>query len=174
MQVFKNPYKGQTFVWNAQGARISWGVGKNAASSAYAELNSSGSDNGHRAFACLTGLSVQFQRDAQTMYPIGSQHPIRLLGAPKGTCQITSLLGPTTQLQSFIRAAGSDCQAIVIAIQPFASQDSSCAKDSNQPIIVLKGCSLNAIGLQIQNASQGFSMINIPLNLEFTDLEWNN
>lgn len=190
VEVFNNPFNGSPTVWNAQGALVTWSPGANsaiAASNAQNALNrlqasvqqQQNNPNGTYAhqshvFACLTGIQIQYSRQSSTQYPIGGSAPIRILGAPNGICVLTSILGPTTDLEQFLKQAASGCNQIVVGIQPFATQN-ACpnATSGVQPIIMLKGCSVNQLNFNIQPQGQGISLINVPINLQFTSLTWN-
>lgn len=182
--IFSNPFTGTTQTWNAQGALITWAVADESAqdglvSTLNADQNAvnaaTGGSSPTKTFACLTQLALQYQRATNTQYPIGGNAPIRMFGAPTGTITLSSLLGPTTQLQEFLNAAGSACESVSMGIKPFASQ-SICqtAVKTKQPIIILHDCNLQVFNFQMQQQAQGLSLINVPLQLEFTRMTWHN
>lgn len=201
VNVFSNPFNGSPVVWNAQGALISWAAvdtaitegdptkltnaQNTAATTVTNQLNNYDVSNEDKrktsiqkaathVFACLTGIQIQYGRQTSTQYPIGGYNPIRILGAPAGQCSLSSLLGPSTDLDTFLEAACQNCKQIVLGIKPFSTQAAcTSAVNGNQPIIVLKGCSVNQLGFNIQSQGQGISLINVPINLEFTNLTWN-
>lgn len=193
VDIFSNPFTGSPQTWNAQGALITWASGQNSqavGTGLAAELNFAvqpasnstanittgtlqGNPIGSHPLACLTGLTIQYSRQSSTQYPIGGSAPIKMLGAPSGQCAITSLLGPTTDLQGFIKDLGSGCNdSVTIAIKPFATQAACGGQNGKSPVILLHGCSMNTFGFQIQSQGQGISLINIPLQIQFTYLTW--
>lgn len=188
VEVFNNPFNGSPTVWNAQGALVTWStVGADDAKAGLqlylnSAINAANNPNVNvgtpphqsQPFACLTGVQIQYGRQSSTQYPIGGSAPIRILGAPSGVCVLTSILGPTTDLQQFLRDAASGCEQVTVGIQPFATQN-ACPNATNgvQPIIMLKGCSVNQLNFNIQPQGQGISLINVPINLQFTSLTWN-
>lgn len=185
VDIFSNPFTGSPQTWNAQGALITWASGQVQHAAAIGaglatDLNQAttsgqvaGEAIGSHPLACLTGLTIQYSRQTTTQYPIGGSAPIKMLGAPSGQCALTSLLGPTTELQKFIKQLGSDCgDSVVIAIKPFATQAACKGQTNKSPVILLHGCSMNTFGFQIQSQGQGISLINIPLQIQFTYLTW--
>lgn len=183
VDIFSNPFTGSPQTWNAQGALITWASGQNSqavGSGLVADLNQAttsgqltGEALGSHPLACLTGLSIQYARQSTTQYPIGGSAPIKMLGAPSGQCSLTSLLGPTTDLQKFIKELGASCNdSVTIAIKPFATQSACGGQTGKAPVILLHGCSMNVFGFQIQSQGQGISLINIPLQIQFTYLTW--
>lgn len=193
VDIFSNPFTGSPQTWNAQGALITWASGQDSQAvvgGLTAALNTAvqsasnstanvvtgtlgGDPIGSHPLACLTGLTIQYARQSSTQYPIGGSAPIKMLGAPSGQCSLTSLLGPTTDLQRFIKELGSGCNdSVIIAIKPFATQAACNGQTGKAPIILLHGCSMNVFGFQIQSQGQGISLVNIPLQIQFTYLTW--
>ena len=46
----------------------------------------------------MSGITITYARQVTTQYPIGGSNPIQLVGAPSGTLQLTTLIGPTSNL----------------------------------------------------------------------------
>ena len=161
-QIFVNPYNKDPLVWNSQGATIAWSTGESSA-------------DGTQIFQTLTGLTIQYTRPVTTQYPIGGSAPLQIIGAPQGTCDIQSLLGPQKGLKAFIKAAGNVCKPITITIKPFSQTTNSSECKSFQHAkhtITLKGCVMQSFGYTIQQGQGGIAIIRTPIRLSFTDLQW--
>lgn len=168
-QVFVNPYNSTPTVWHAQGAYISWGRSLSQAQSGLSDKNAS---NG---FSTLTGVTVQFVRTVSTQYPIGGSKPLQLIGAPTGTANFTSLLGPQQSVKDFLKAVSDACDPVFICIQPFALQTKTCAKSAKyDTVITLCGCISNQVSLAIQagGGNGGVALVNVPIGIQFTDMLW--
>lgn len=172
MQLFSNTFVNKDpVVFDAQGALISWS--KTSASQAANGLGTVKTlSNSAKVFTCTTQVQVTYQRAVQTIYPIGGSQPLQLLGSPKGSLRITTLIGPTASLQTFLKDCNDNCNNIHIAIQPFGMQASNCGESPVMPVITLSGCRMISLGISIQAAQQGLSMVNVPLSFQFTSLQW--
>lgn len=152
--VFVNPYTKKTQTWSAQGAKV------------YLDNDASG------ALACLQGVSVTLSRQLADQYPIGGGAVIRLVGAPQGTARFDSLLGPNDNVKKFIEALSDVCKPRTITIQPFATQDKlNCGAKVKQKIRI-KDCTARSVGFGIQSQGQGLSLVSVPVQVQFTSMQW--
>lgn len=152
--VFVNPYTQKTQTWSAQGAKI--------------YIN----ENATQALACLQGVSVTLARQLADQYPIGGGAVIRLVGAPQGTARFDSLLGPNDNVKKFIESLSDVCAPKTITIEPFATQDKlNCGNKVNQKIKI-KDCTARSVGFGIQAQGQGLSLVSVPVQVQFTSMQW--
>lgn len=154
-QIFTNPYSQKTQIWSTQGAKIYC--------AGFQEQTT---------LACLTGVTVQLTRSVQDKYPLGAGSIIRLVGAPQGRADFTSLLGPQSNLGAFLRLISDLCQPTDIIIKPLAMQDQLDCLVKADLTVTLQDCTATTMGLNIQEAQQGLSLVNVPVSIQFTNLLW--
>lgn len=167
--IFQNPYKQKTQVWSTQGAKVY--LPKKSADGKSVDYNKP-EDNS--TLACIQGVTAQITRSVSDQYPLGAGSIIRLVGAPTGTASFTSLLGPEANIQNFITNISNVCSPCDIVIQPISQQTFSqgCTLKAKTVTIVLKGCTANSVQLSIQAAQQGLSLVQVPVQVQFTDMTW--
>lgn len=153
--VFVNPYNQPPQAWCAQGAKI----------------YISGDDT--NPVVCLTGIQAQIQRAVSDQYPLGTGSVLRLVGAPQGTATLSSLIGPKTALKSFLDQLSDICKPVDLTIVPIGDDGIVC--DNGNVIktsITLIGCTAVSVGIQIQPAQAGMSMVGVPIGVQFINMEW--
>lgn len=165
--VFNNPYTQAPQVWSAQGAAITWGLTQAAAQTNQAAAN--------KVFAALGGITINYQRTVSTRYPIGGSAPIQLIGAPSGTLQLNTLIGPTTELNTFLDAMASACKPITIIVKNSSKTSGQDCSVSSQPqTIVCNG----AVGSQVQYTltigQGGMAIAQGTFVLQFTEMKWSS
>lgn len=152
-QVFVNPYNQKPQVWSTQGAKLYV---------AGSQVN---------PILCLTGVQATLQRTISDQYPLGAGGVIRLVGAPTGQASFTSLLGPKVALKNFLDQLSNVCSPADVIIKPL--QDMLCPDQLTKNVeITLIGCTTTQVGIQIQAAQQGMSMVNVPITVQFTNMQW--
>lgn len=165
--IFANPYNQKTQVWSTQGAKV-YIPKKNGDSYDYS------TPENNSTLACIQGVTASITRAISDQYPLGTGSIIRLVGAPTGTASFTSLLGPQANIKNFILKVSNVCSPCDIVIQPISQQTFSdgCTLKAKTVTIILKGCTANQVQLSIQAAQQGLSLVNVPVNVQFTDMTW--
>lgn len=162
--IFQNPYTQQTQVWSTQGVKI------------YIPDNPEQPvENKNTTLACIQGVTAAITRSVSDQYPLGTGSIVRLVGAPSGTATFTSLLGPTNNIKTFIEKVCDVCKPCSIVIVPISQQTFSktCKIADVKPVtIILKGCTANSVQLSIQAAQQGLSLVQVPIQVQFTDMTW--
>lgn len=166
--IFQNPYNQQTQVWSTQGASIF--IPQTLPDGSQVQLLGQNSNT----LACIQGVTAQITRAVSDQYPLGGGSIIRLVGAPTGTATFTSLLGPQNNIKNFIKKVSAVCNPCTIVIMPMSQQTFSqgCAAEVKSVQIRLKGCTANSVQLSIQAAQQGLSLVNVPIQVQFTDMTW--
>lgn len=147
--VFASPYNQAPQIWQTQGAKIMC----NAVT-----------------VTCLTGLRAQLARQIQDRYPLGGGGIIRLVGQPQGQLDITSLLGPTGDVITFLKSVSNICNPVTISVQPFALSSLSCGKASNQKWTFIN-CTAMTTGIDIQQAQGGMSLVSVPISIRFDNIQ---
>lgn len=163
--VFNNPYTQAPQVWSAQGAAVTWGQTQAAAQS----------NKANKVFAALGGITITYKRPVSTRYPIGGSAPIQLIGAPSGTVQLGTLIGPSTELNDFLDALASACKPITIIVTNSSiTSGQDCAVKSQPQEIVCNG----AVGSQVQYnltiAQGGMAIAQGTFVLQFTEMKWSS
>ena len=161
--IFHNPYAGQTQVWTPHTASIIiTGV-------------SSGTERTADFLGAVTGLSIQFQRNQATHYPIGQQQaPIKLVGIPQGTVTLDSIIGPTTDLSNFLKKFGDSCQTFTMQLKTNSRKGSpSCAKKIQTQTIKLTQCIGTMLTYTLRQAQGGLSQASGQFRISFTGMQWN-
>lgn len=158
MKVFNNPYNQAPEVWSAQSASIKFsGTGKNATAQVLGALN---------------GITVTYGRSFTTQYPIGGSKPIKMASVPQGTVQLTTIIGPTTAIQSFLKLFGSSCESFILELKTQSAEGAqNCQTKATPQILTCKGCTGDSISYSISSQG-GMSLANGQFNISFTDLDW--
>lgn len=167
--IFQNPYNQETQVWSTQGAKVY--LPEKSADGKTTNYKKAAKDS---TLACIQGVTAQITRAISDQYPLGTGSIIRLVGAPTGNATFTSLLGPAANIQTFITKLSDICSPCDIVIQPISKQtfSKSCKTKAKTVTIVLKGCTANSVQLSIQAAQQGLSLVQVPIQVQFTDMTW--
>lgn len=162
--IFQNPYDQQTQIWSTQGAKIYIPT----------DPNTPDVEDPNTTLACIQGVTAQITRAVSDQYPLGAGSIVRLVGAPSGTAQFTALLGPKNSIKNFIEKVSDVCNPCSIVIIPISQQTFSqgCVEDVKTVSIILKGCTANSVQISIQAAQQGLSLVQVPINVQFTDMTW--
>lgn len=174
MNVFTNPYN-STQTWSAQGAIVTWGVGRG-------DANSLG---GSQIPLMMLNLNMSYQRQVAKFYPVngdaqGNMTKYNISGAPQGMLQVGSIYGPSNSgLSAFIEAVAKDCKqdsdTVLIKIRPFGNLNCSSSGGGNtfnnsKNSFLLRGLELESLGMQIQGGE--VAVVNMPLTFSFTSLVW--
>ena len=168
--VFTNPYKQAPEVWSAQQATITWGV--EAGGQGAAGNNPTSTDN---IFAALNQVQISYQRQVTTQYPIGGSKPIQLLGAPQGTLVLSTLIGPDSTMDEFLKAIASPCKSLVIQVLNSSKQidDENCKNTAAKAQSMLcRGCVANVVSYQLSMDPSGMAIATGTFQFTFTNMEW--
>lgn len=152
--VFVNPYNQPPQAWCAQGAKI-YISGDNTT-----------------PVVCLTGITAQIQRTVSDQYPLGTGSVLRLVGAPQGTAQLSSLIGPKTALKNFLDQLSNICKPVDLTIVPIGDDTIVCDNGAIKTSITLIGCTAVSVGIQIAPAQGGMSMVGVPIGVQFVNMQW--
>ena len=158
MKVFNNPYNGQPQVWSAQSASIKVvGAGDDLAT----------------ILGALEGVTVSFARQFQTRYPIGGSKPIKMGGVPAGTIQLSTIIGPTTNIKKFFQHFSSTCKPFTLELNTDSKTNNqeSCTKSTKAQKLTCKGCTGQQISYSISTAN-GMTIASGSFTISFTDLDW--
>lgn len=131
-------------------------------------------DNRADHLAAATSIQVQFQRNQNIQYPIGggrANAPIKLYGAPSGTIQIQTLIGPTSNLEAFIQAFSDPCKSFTLEIKSQGRGGINCG-DAAIQTLTCSGCTGQQVNYNIQAAQQGLSVAQGTFVISFTGLQW--
>ena len=158
MKVFHNPYKGQPQVWSAQSASV--------------KIVGSG-DELATILGALEGVTVSYQRQFNTRYPIGGQKPIKMAGVPAGTIQLQTIVGPTANIETFLKHFGSACKTFTVQLNTNsnAATMEGCEQMAKAQKLTCKGCSGSQITYSLAS-NGGMSIASGMFVIEFTDLDW--
>ena len=159
--VFANTYNKTPQVWTAQGAYITWG-----------ESGSNVQATKDTIFQALSGVTVSYGRQVSTQYPIGGSAPIQLIGAPAGQLQLNTLIGPTTNLKTFLQAIGKACTPIDIKVLTTALQSGEDCTKSNLQNIQCIGCVATQLQYSLNMAQSGMAIATGGFTLTFTQMKW--
>lgn len=159
MKIFNNPYNGTPQVWSAQSASLQ-------------VVGMKGNDLA-TVLGALEGVTVSYQRQSQTRYPIGGNKPIKMMSVPTGQISLSTIVGPTTNVTEFLQKFSSACQTFTIKVR-FSSNtdttDKKCATAAKSPELTCSGCT----GTQLQYAlssQNGMSLASGTFVIDFTDLD---
>lgn len=168
MMVFNNPYNA-TETWTAQGAVVTWGKG-----------NGSNASEGGSVPLIMTDLSIGYSRSMRPVFAINKVKDAltryNIAGAPSGTLNIGSILGPTaTELESFLSAVTNTCHtnndSVLLTINPFGNV--TCTSEEGESFqgvpIILRGVELVGMSMAIQGGDM--ALINMPLSFMFSSME---
>lgn len=131
-------------------------------------------DNKADHLAAATSIQVTFQRTQSIQYPVGggrANAPIKLYGAPSGTIQIGTLIGPTANLQAFIQAFSDPCKSFTLEIKSQGRGGMACG-DAAVQTLTCSGCTGQSIQYAISAAQQGLSVAQGTFAISFTGLQW--
>lgn len=170
--VFKNPYDQKAEVWTAQGAAIYIGQGNNDPIGT--KQDGKNKPNPSDVLGAINGITVSFGRQVSTKYPLGiNDKPLHIVGAPSGTIQLSTLIGPTTNLKQFLKKFGNVCEPFSIGISNLNRNDNlGCSIDVGVQKIKCYGCIGTSLSYQIQDAGQGMIMASGTFGIKFTQMTW--
>lgn len=177
MNVFNNPYTQTPQVWSVQQASIYFVSQQDDGDLQQAVLQAGitqgfADDNSAQILGAIQGVTITHQRTSTTRYPIGGQRPIKMLGIPRGSVTLNSLVGPTTNLQNFLKLFSDSCKSFRLVIFMDSNKSAnSRAKDAKGQKFTCKGCTGTALTYQIQSAQQGMSIAQGQFQIQFTDLD---
>lgn len=187
IQVFNNPFA-NTETWTAQGALLTWKVGKNSDPALEGKIADA-------VPLLLQTVQIQYSQPIQPMYPINAQGVgkavrINMKGAPNGTLAFNSIYSPMhTSIEDFLKAASKGCSMagdeLYVVIHPFGNiecttveytgksdkRDNSPTKGHyNDVSFALKGVVLTSMGLNIEGNE--LTVVNMPLQFMFTSMDY--
>ena len=164
-QVFNNNNYQEVQTWTPGGCILTYQAG--------------GNGNASLANLIVTGITIQFQRSISPMYPINISNKTRkinLAGQPRGTLQITSMMGPCgDELEALIKATSDACtdssKSVKFTLSPFVGSGCSCdsSKGGTKIKWELEDVILSSLSVTIQNQGE-MPIINEPLTFEFSKL----
>jgi len=178
VNIFSNPYT-STESWSAQGAVVRFGLESDSSANSDAA--------GDPCPLIISGISLNYARQTQQIYPLngtqaGQATKITIKGAPQGVLQITSVYSPVAEsIACFLKLAGRDCVAkgseMWMTLRPFGAITCTTktgaqtinADASKKITWRISGVELNQLGLQMQSGPT--TIVNMPLNFEFTSLK---
>ena len=187
VNIFSNPYT-STESWSAQGAVVRYGLnGSDPNFVSIARFAQSRDSEGDTCPLIIAGINLTYARQSQQIYPLnaskgGQAKKISIKGAPQGNLTITSVYSPVAEnIACFLKLAGRDCvpagTELWMTIRPFGSI--TCTTDSNGRTVTeenskkitwrISGVELSQLGLNMQSGP--VTVVNMPLNFEFTELE---
>lgn len=192
VNIFSNPYTA-TESWSAQGAVVRFGLegGDLTGFTSILDKNSVGTGTdviGTKCPLIITGINLTYTRQSQQIYPLNSEEngdatKVTIKGAPQGILAITSVYSPVAKtIACFLKLASRDCVAkgneLWMSLRPFGAI--KCTTKQNGEVIDTKdnpknitwrisGVELNQLGLQMQSGPT--TIVNMPLNFEFTSLK---
>lgn len=110
-----------------------------------------------------------------TRYPIGGSAPIQLVGAPQGQITLSTLIGPSSDIEDFLTALASACTPISIVVtNSDTSTDEKCSSKSTPQEIICNGAVGTQIQYSLQIAEGGMAIANGTFVLQFTDMKWSS
>ena len=138
----------------------------------------------------IAGITLTYTRQSQQIYPLNATESMQatkvvIKGAPQGVLSITSVYSPlASAIACFLKMASRDCvtkgNEMWMTLRPFGNIE--CTTDgtgtNNQSLgdgsakditWRISGVELNQLGLQMQSGPT--TIVNMPLNFEFTDLK---
>lgn len=162
--VFNNPYATQTpSVWSLQNCFI------------YAQGQNGGQRVVGGILVSTQSVQIQFSRQLSKRYPLTGGSPITLVGIPQGTCQLTTIMGPDSQVDQFLGLFGSTCNLfdMEISTDNAGTPDPSCTTKQLKQSFKVKNCSGQAVNVQL-TMQNNILVAQGTFNIQFDVLEWDN
>ena len=162
-QVLVNPYANkQAIAWSVQSASIEMTGGVTA-------LDSSKETS---ILAAVEALSITYSRDVTPRYPLNSGNPIKLIGVPQGSLQLTTIIGPAHVVDTFLQNFGSTCKPFSLTVKTSSRQAEKGCEGANVPqTIFLTGCIGQSLSYQL-SSSGGLVIAQGTFTAVFDGMDW--
>jgi len=124
------------------------------------------------------GCTLDYQRGLTPVTPINLAETFMVVGQPVGQMSIEALIGPNTDIQTFLQEYGDACKFAKNAIQVDVAGITGCDSQGNPlPGAVTKGWTLRGVllaslGVSVREIGQGNLSASSTLKLSFMNMEW--
>lgn len=162
-QVFVNPYANkQSVAWSLQSASIEMTGG-------IASLDSSKETS---ILAAVEALTISYARDVTPRYPLNNGNPIKLIGVPQGTLQLSTIIGPAHVVDTFLKNFGSTCKPFSLTVKTASRKSEEGCENVNIPqTIFITGCIGNSVQYSL-SSSGGLTIASGTFTAVFDGMDW--